>query len=204
MTAATTAAASRTSAMCIPPHDYRVSPFEHVGRTRHALAEMGVVRSPQRRGHDAHDRRALLLIPAGHQLRIRLGPTIRPRRLLYRRVGSQDLALGRRQESDLARHVDDRVESEPVGGAEHGVGAADVHGAHLIRPACIHGKHRRGVQDGIGALERALDGDRVRHVAGHDLDRVDAKGRERGRNPLGRSCQDPDPVPGPRERRDRV
>ena len=60
-------------------------------------------------------------------------------------------------------------------GAEHGVGAANVHRPHLVRPARIHREDRGRVQDGIGSLERALDGVGVGHVAGHGVDPVDAE-----------------------------
>jgi hypothetical protein len=60
------------------------------------------------------------------------------------------------------------------------------------------------MQDGIGAVEGALHGVGIGHVAWHRLDVIDAKRREDARDAVGRPCQDADAVAGPGEGRDRV
>ena len=60
------------------------------------------------------------------------------------------------------------------------------------------------MHDRVAPLERAFDGRRVGHVADDGLDSVDAERAERGRDLLRRPGQDPDPMPGSGQRRDRV
>ena len=56
----------------------------------------------------------------------------------------------------------------------------------------------------ITPLQRTLDRDGVGHITDGGLDPVDTKRLESGGDPLRRSRQDSDSVPGTRQRRDRV
>ena len=91
-----------------------------------------------------------------------------------------------------------------MGRAEHDVGAANVHRAHLAGLAGVHRIDRGRVQDRVTSLERAVDRGGLGHVAQRRLDILDAERPERRVDPVGRSREHPDPVPRPGERRHRV
>jgi hypothetical protein len=87
---------------------------------------------------------------------------------------------------------------------EHDVGATNVHRVHFASPAGVQGKHRGGVHDRVTPRERAFDRGGLGHLTDGGLDSLDAERTERGGDLLRRSRQDPDSVPGTRQRRDRV
>jgi hypothetical protein len=91
-----------------------------------------------------------------------------------------------------------------VRGAEHDLGAANVHRGHLVGSAGVEGEHRGGVQDRVTALEGAFHRGGVGHVADGRLDPGDTERPERRGDARRRSRQDADPVPGAGQRRDRV
>jgi hypothetical protein len=100
--------------------------------------------------------------------------------------------------------VHDRIEPEPVGGAEHDLRATNVHRVHFVRPPRIERIDRGGVEDSVAALQRALDGHRIGYVADARLDLDHTVGGERSRDAVGSSRQDPDPVAGLGDRRNGV
>jgi hypothetical protein len=100
--------------------------------------------------------------------------------------------------------VDDRVEPEPLRGAQNEVRPTNVHRPHLVRLARIHREDGRGVQDGVAALDRALDRARIGHVPNRRLDPVYPERPQRRGDALLGPGKHTNVVPGRDERGDRM
>jgi len=144
------------------------------------------MRAPDSGGIGDDDGRAVSLVLARDLLSLSLGADVRTLWGFDRRVGREHLAV-RRQQRAAGGDVDDGVQPQPGRRAQHQVCAADVGLPDALRLAAVEGVDGGGVEHGLAALHRPLDGFRVGDVADDRVDLTHPQRLQGGGDPVRRA-----------------
>jgi hypothetical protein len=164
-----------------------------------ALAEVGIVRPPDHARIGDGDGSTGVLVAARDPIRVCLRAGVGATGCPEGRLGCQ-LPAVRREQSDVARDVDDRVETEPLRRREDEISPARVRLLHQLRVASAERIDRGGVEDSLASLHRPFDADGIGDVSLDRVDLVHTDRLESRSDPLRGAHKQPHLVPRTHER----